>query len=40
MYNFSALGDAKMTTVLSYVTDGVPTFEGHETFDKIILCYD
>lgn len=40
IFNFSAIGDANMTTVLNYVIDAVPTFEGHETFDKIFLFYD
>jgi hypothetical protein len=40
IFNFSAIGDANMTTVLNYVTDVVPTFEGHESFDKNFLCYD
>lgn len=40
VFKFYAIGDVYMTTVLNYVTDAVPTFEGHETFDKIFHCYD
>jgi hypothetical protein len=40
VFNFSAIGDTNMMTMVNYVTEVVPTFEGYGTFDKVFLCYD
>ena len=40
IFNFCAISDANITTVVNYATEAVPTCEGYETFDKIFLCYN